>query len=302
MPDLERYITYGASPRASINLILTARALAYVRGREYVLPQDVLDMAPDVMRHRLVLSFEALSDDMSPDADPVHHPRPRRAAHRPAPGPCSCPRRRLSAWRRSPAPARAPPSPSIAPGPRPVSAPERVLQRLDWQVVRRLDGLLQGDYRSLFRGSGLDLASLREYQPGDDVRRDRLERHGAHDHAIRPRVPRGPRDHRLVPARPQPLGGLRDGRATGGSSGRMLVDFTATLARVLTRRGNRIGRDRPSRARSTGRSRSAGADSRCCASSDELMRGAACSTGRRPPTSPRCSRRPTARSGAGRWS
>ena len=60
---------------------------------------------------------------------------------------------------------------ALAPGPRPVSAPERVLQRLDWQVVRRLDGLLQGDYRSLFRGSGLDLASLREYEPGDDVRR-----------------------------------------------------------------------------------------------------------------------------------
>jgi MoxR-like ATPase len=67
LPDLERYITYGASPRASINLILTARALAFVRGREYVLPQDVLDMAHDVMRHRLVLSFEALSDDVSSD-------------------------------------------------------------------------------------------------------------------------------------------------------------------------------------------------------------------------------------------
>ena len=67
MPDLERYITYGASPRASINLILTARALAFVRGREYVLPQDVLDMTHDVMRHRLVLSYEALSDNVSPD-------------------------------------------------------------------------------------------------------------------------------------------------------------------------------------------------------------------------------------------
>ena len=67
MADLERYITYGASPRASINLILTARALAFVRGREYVLPQDVLDMAHDVMRHRLVLSFEALSDNVSAD-------------------------------------------------------------------------------------------------------------------------------------------------------------------------------------------------------------------------------------------
>jgi MoxR-like ATPase len=67
MPDLARYIMYGASPRASINLILTARALAFVRGREYVLPQDVLDMARDVMRHRMVLTFEALSDDITPD-------------------------------------------------------------------------------------------------------------------------------------------------------------------------------------------------------------------------------------------
>jgi len=67
MPELERYITYGASPRASINLILTARALAFVRGRDYALPQDVVDMARDVMRHRLVLSFEALSDNMTPD-------------------------------------------------------------------------------------------------------------------------------------------------------------------------------------------------------------------------------------------
>jgi MoxR-like ATPase len=67
MPDLEPYITYGASPRASINLILTARALAFVRGRNYALPQDVLDMARDVMRHRLVLSFEALSDNVTAD-------------------------------------------------------------------------------------------------------------------------------------------------------------------------------------------------------------------------------------------
>ena len=67
MPELARYITYGASPRASINLILTARALAYVRGRDYVLPQDVFDMVHDVMRHRIVLSFESLSDDVTSD-------------------------------------------------------------------------------------------------------------------------------------------------------------------------------------------------------------------------------------------
>jgi MoxR-like ATPase len=65
--ELARYITFGASPRASINLVLTARALAFVRGRDYALPEDVLDMALDVLRHRLVLSFEALSDDVSSD-------------------------------------------------------------------------------------------------------------------------------------------------------------------------------------------------------------------------------------------
>ena len=67
LKELEHYILYGASPRASINLILTGRALAFVRGRDYVLPQDVLDMALDVIRHRLVLSYEALSDNVSSD-------------------------------------------------------------------------------------------------------------------------------------------------------------------------------------------------------------------------------------------
>jgi MoxR-like ATPase len=67
LKELQHYIMFGASPRASINLILTARALAFVRGRNYVLPQDVLDMAFDVMRHRLVLSYEALSDNVSGD-------------------------------------------------------------------------------------------------------------------------------------------------------------------------------------------------------------------------------------------
>ncbi len=67
LKELGHYIMFGASPRASINLILTARALAFVRGRDYALPQDVLDMALDVMRHRLVLSYEALSDNVTGD-------------------------------------------------------------------------------------------------------------------------------------------------------------------------------------------------------------------------------------------
>jgi MoxR-like ATPase len=68
IPDIARYIVYGASPRASINLILAARALAFVRGRSYVIPQDVTDMTHDVMRHRIIPSYEALSDGVSTDA------------------------------------------------------------------------------------------------------------------------------------------------------------------------------------------------------------------------------------------
>jgi MoxR-like ATPase len=67
LQELEPYIMFGASPRASINLILTARALAFVRGRDYALPRDVRDMAFDVLRHRLVLSYEALSDNVTSD-------------------------------------------------------------------------------------------------------------------------------------------------------------------------------------------------------------------------------------------
>ncbi len=65
--QLDRYVTYGASPRASIALLLGGRALAFLRGRDYVLPQDVADLALDVLRHRVVLSYEALADDIDPD-------------------------------------------------------------------------------------------------------------------------------------------------------------------------------------------------------------------------------------------
>jgi len=80
--DLARYLTYGASPRATIHLIEGARALAYLRGRTYVLPEDVSDLAPDVLRHRLSLSYEALADGQS--ADQIVHrimqhvPRPEK--------------------------------------------------------------------------------------------------------------------------------------------------------------------------------------------------------------------------------
>lgn len=65
--DMQRFLTYGASPRASINMIEAGRALAFLRGREYVLPEDVLDVIPDVLRHRIVLSYEAISESITPD-------------------------------------------------------------------------------------------------------------------------------------------------------------------------------------------------------------------------------------------
>jgi MoxR-like ATPase len=67
LPDLARYVTFGASPRASINMVLGAKALAFLRGRDYALPTDVRELARDVLRHRVVLSYEALADDVSPD-------------------------------------------------------------------------------------------------------------------------------------------------------------------------------------------------------------------------------------------
>ncbi|MFO1279341.1 MAG: MoxR family ATPase [Burkholderiaceae bacterium] len=68
LPELARYITFGASPRATINLTEGARALALLRGRSYALPEDLSDLVPDVLRHRLVLSYEALSDGLTADA------------------------------------------------------------------------------------------------------------------------------------------------------------------------------------------------------------------------------------------
>ncbi len=65
--DMKRYVSYGASPRASIALVTGARALAFLQGRDYALPGDVSELALDVLRHRIVLSYEALADDVTPD-------------------------------------------------------------------------------------------------------------------------------------------------------------------------------------------------------------------------------------------
>jgi len=64
MPEVAQLIQYGASPRASLGIVRAARALSLLRGRDYALPQDILEIAPDILQHRLVLSYDALADDI----------------------------------------------------------------------------------------------------------------------------------------------------------------------------------------------------------------------------------------------
>ena len=120
------------------------------------------------------------------------------------------------------------------------SAPERILQRLDWQVIRRLDGLLQGDYRSLFHGNGVDFADLREYQYGDDVRYIDWNVTARMD---TPYVREYVEDREitawfLLDLSPSVDFGTADSERQKRT---VLVDFVTTLARLLTRHGNRVG-------------------------------------------------------------
>ena len=119
-----------------------------------------------------------------------------------------------------------------------VETPQRVLQRLDWQVLRRLDGILQGDYRSLFMGGGLDFAELREYQPPDDIR------HIDWNVTARMDAPyvRQFMEDREVTA--WFLVDLSPSMAFGASERHkesVIVDLVGMLARLLTRNGNRVG-------------------------------------------------------------
>ena len=118
------------------------------------------------------------------------------------------------------------------------STPERILQRLDWQVIRRLDGLLQGDYRTLFYGFGVDFADLREYQHGDDIRYIDWNVTARMNY---PYVRQYLEDREITAWFLLDLSPSVD-FGTGQSLKRnMLIDFTTTLARLLTRHGNRVG-------------------------------------------------------------
>ncbi len=115
---------------------------------------------------------------------------------------------------------------------------DQLLRRLEWQVIRRLDGLLQGDYRTLWRGAGIDLADLREYQHHDDVRHidwnvtARLQT---------PYVRQFLEDRDLTAWFVLDVSGSVDFGSGDVTKLAVSTGLVATLARVLTRHGNRVG-------------------------------------------------------------
>ena len=133
---------------------------------------------------------------------------------------------------------KAPPEPPPPPaGPRRVD-PESLLRRLEWTVIRRLDGLLQGDYRTLLRGFGLDFADLREYQPHDDVR------YIDWNVTARMQVPyvrEFQEDREITAWFLLDLSGSVDFGSGAVRKGELSVQLVTVLARLLTRYGNRVG-------------------------------------------------------------
>src|SRR5215218_7611298 len=114
-------------------------------------------------------------------------------------------------------------------------APERLLQRLDWHVIRRLDGLLQGDYRSLFYGYGVDFADLREYQPPDDIRYIDWNVTARMD---TPYMRQYVEDREITAWFLLDLSPSVDFGTVQNQKRTMLIDFVTTFARLLTRHGN----------------------------------------------------------------
>jgi uncharacterized protein (DUF58 family) len=124
-----------------------------------------------------------------------------------------------------------------AEAPKPAT-PERILQRLDWQVIRRLDGLLQGDYRSLFFGFGVDFSDLREYQPEDDIRYIDWNVTARMD---TPYIRQYVEDREVTAWFLLDLSPSMDFGTVQSQKRAVLIDLVGTLARLLTRHGNRVG-------------------------------------------------------------
>jgi len=118
------------------------------------------------------------------------------------------------------------------------STPERILHRLDWFIIRRLDGLLQGDYRTLLYGAGIDFTDLREYQPHDDIRHIDWNVTARMDH---PYVRQYVEDREATAWFLLDTSGSMSFGPANRSKKMVLIDIIATLARLLTRNGNPVG-------------------------------------------------------------
>jgi len=118
------------------------------------------------------------------------------------------------------------------------TTPDQILLRLDWNVIRRLDGLLQGDYRSLFYGFGVDFADLREYQPEDDIRYIDWNVTARMD---TPYVRQYLEDREITAWFLLDMSPSVDFGTVQSQKRTMLVDFVTVLARLMTRHGNRVG-------------------------------------------------------------
>ncbi len=211
VPELASQIELGASPRATLGLLSAGRAMALLRGRRFVVPGDVHDVAPEVLRHRVLLSYDALAEGtgvedvvrrvleqvpeprIAPQQDeaartapaasfaapPATVPRPPHAAGKPT-GWVAPWRSRQGSRLRPPRAGRSAAAhgsgvsePTLPPSapPAAVAAKAAVLRRLELEVTRRLDGMLTGDYLAVAAGPGTEPAGARPYEPGDDARR-----------------------------------------------------------------------------------------------------------------------------------
>ncbi len=129
LPDLAQYISYGASPRGPISLVQGARALALIRGREYAVVEDLQALARDALRHRLVLSYQALAEEVTPDSilDQVLAVVPHRSSTSRGPARREAALRNAGALLARPTPA--------SPGPGPMA--EGLLRALDVSIGRQ---------------------------------------------------------------------------------------------------------------------------------------------------------------------
>ena len=222
LADLAPLIEYGASPRGPIGLAQSARALALLRGRDYATSRDVKDVAADVLRHRLVLSYEALADGVTADdvldrviaaVDPQDDDAAAPGAARPD---------AQGLMRLVAPPARQGPGP----------LPESAIRALDVAVGRRIAGRLPGEHRAVGVGQGTEIAQLRPYVIGDDVRQlDPAATARTGEPYVRQQVPeRALTSWLLVDVSPSMAFGTQD---------RLKSDVAEGVARVVARSGLR---------------------------------------------------------------